>query len=767
MSSQLPSSIQATSPAKPTYACIRCSARKVKCNRQTPCESCIRHNVECIFRAPKPSKRRREVAKDKAVEERLKHYEALLREKGIDPNPVGATSEVASHYKATNNQPEEAPESNWKLPYESKVFKPLLRQGQDGTELVDNALWSRVAEEIHDSESIEEEDSGNDASHRRMSDDFTYVLGGKKSFTGSSHPPAAMIRRLWQIFVENVNPLTKLVHVPSLQPVIEKAITNIERIPASFEALMFSIYSMAVLSLTEDECKEAFGESRSILLPRYVAATKGALSRAKFMSSTSLIILQAFLLHILSTRDDYEARAIWTLTGVAIRVAEGMGMRLDGTLLGLSPFESEIRRRIWWQLKLHDFRAAELCGQAKFQDFKLDETTPKKPANVNDSDLYPGMAQAPVESTRPTEMIWCTFRTELASFAATHIARMRTLGIGKPTFSTDEYAAMDYFKFKDIFIQELEEAIETKYLRFCDPSDPLQLMTLVGARCAMNLVRFMTHHPRQWTKLEHVPASEQLYVWNIVIQLLEQYDMQQSNPLLRRFAWNVPWFLNWPAIIHVLDTLRAEPLHIDAVKAWKLIDSVYRNNNEMLLNTRKPIFAAVGSLCLKAFSAREAALAKEKTAVPHPPEYILKLSEQRDAARLRRKAVASRRKGTEALHVGTERRSTTTHSAFVETNTRSTEPHPELLSQQHNSNPTLQAPTQTADDAFWLSGGDGSRDDFFFSGEADMMDLDTDAILAQDYWHDTPNDEAIDWAQWDAWLGNADPVHPNVGAGHG
>jgi len=176
-----------------------------------------------------------------------------------------------------------------------------------------------------------------------------------------------MIRRLWQIFIENVNPLTKLVHVPSLQLVIEKAATNIDRIPASFEALMFSVYSMAVLSLTEDECKEAFGESRAVLLPRYVAATKGSLSRAKFMSSTSLVILQALLFHILSIRDDYEARAIWTLTGVAIRVAEGMGMRLDGTLLGLSTFETEIRRRIWWQLKLHDFRALWPSEVPRFQ----------------------------------------------------------------------------------------------------------------------------------------------------------------------------------------------------------------------------------------------------------------------------------------------------------------------------------------------------------------------------------------------------------------
>ncbi|KAE9364160.1 hypothetical protein N431DRAFT_388094 [Stipitochalara longipes BDJ] len=766
MSSPRSSSVQGTIPAKPGYACIRCSERKVKCNRQTPCESCIRHNVECIFRASKPPRRKREFVKDKLVDERLKRYEALLREKGIDPNQIADCSESASPHQNTRSQPEEVSETSWKLPMQSAVFKPQLRHGQDGTELVDNSLWSRVAEEMHDSESILEEDSGNDVSHRRTSnDDFTYILDGKPSTAGSLHPTPELIRRLWQTFIENVNPITKLVHVPSLQLVIEKAITNIELIPARFEALMFAIYSMAILSLTDSECREIVGESRAILLPRYVAATKGALSRAKFMSSTSLVVLQALLLHIMSIRDDYEARAVWTLTGVAIRVADGMGMGLDGTLLGLSPFESEIRRRIWWQLKLHDFRAAELCGQAKFQDFKLDETTPKKPANVNDSDMYPEMPQAPVESTRPTEMIWCTYRTELASFAAAQISRMGKLG--KPALQSDEYAAFDFLKMKDIFIKELEDVIETKYLRFCDPSDPLHLMTLVGARCAMNIVRFMVHHPRRWTKLEQVPASEQQLVWNITIQLLEQYDMQQSNPQLQRFAWNVPWFLNWPAIIHVLDTLRAEPLHIDAAKAWKLIEAVYRNNTEMLLNMRKPIFAAVGGLCLKAFNARQAALAKEKSTLPDPPEYIAKLREQWNAARARRKTGVLRMKGRENFYFDTGKTSNITDvDGTWDANQRSAEVQIKASPQQYQSTPAAQAATQTTDDDLWLTGGDELRDDFFFGVDADTMNLDTDAILAQDYWLDTLNDEAIDWAQWDTWLGNADPVRSNIGAGH-
>lgn len=629
---------------------------------------------------------------------------------------------------------------------------------------------------MHDAEDAPEEDSANEASDGGASDDdFAYVLGWKTPISASSHPPAELIHQLWQTFIDNVNPITKLVHVPSLQPAIEKAITNIEHIPRGFEALLFAIYSMAVLSLTEDECKGLLGETRAILLPRYVAATKAALSRARFMSSTSIVVLQALVLHILAIRNVYEPRAVWSLTGVAIRVAEGMGMHLDGTLLGLSPFETEIRRRIWWQLRMHDFRAAELSGQPKFREFELDETTPKQPANVNDSDLYPAMPQAAAESTKPTEMIWCMIRSDLASFAITQKVRMQRQG--KAMATSDEYIAMDNLKIKDGFIKNIEDMIETKYLRFCDPSQPLQFMTLLGARISTNLIRFLAHHPRRWANLDQPPASEQQFVWSIVIQLLEQYDMLQSNPQLRRFAWNVPYFIQWHAVIHVLDTLRADPLHQDALKAWRLIDSLYENNSEMLLSNNRPIFVAVGNLCLKAASARAAALTTEKRSLSNPPEYITKLREQREAAKARREAVKARRQAVIARRNGQEtldgeKRLMTTDAdaTWPDTDPRSAEALVEAQPQQHleakqPANP-VQGNTRTGDDAFWL--GDALDDGLFAGGATDMMNLDTDDILAQDYWLDTPDGEVIDWAQWDAWLGNnLNPIRSNTGAGPG
>ncbi|OQV03375.1 Fungal Zn2-Cys6 binuclear cluster domain-containing protein [Cladophialophora immunda] len=750
-----------TPPVKrSSAACIHCSDRKVRCDKQTPCSTCTRHNVQCIFPPPKtkPLRTKRKWVHIDEFDELENRYEALLREKGIDTtdaNQIDVTDPLQYGHPSTSSGSDVSRTNGLFTASDLTVsgsqrtfFKPQLLQGQGGTKLVHN-LWSRVAQEIHDAEDAFEDDSAASSSDGGSpKDDFTYVLGCNAPATASLHPPSQSIDRLWQIFIENVNPLTKIVHVPSLQFAIEKATNNIEHIPKGFEALMFAIYSIAVLSLTEVECKETFGETRAILLSCYVAATKRALFRAKFMSSTSIVTLQALVLHILSIRDDYEPRAVWSLTGVALRVAEGMGMSLDGTLLGLSPFETEIRRRIWWQLRTHDFRAAELSGQAKFRDFEVNETTPKMPANVDDSDLYPAMSQAAVESTRPTQMIWCMVRSAMATFAAGQTAKIAKLR--KVAFTSDEYPAMDDLERKDHFIKGVEDMLETKYLRFCDPSQPLQLMALVGGRTATNLVRFMAHHPRRWAYQDHVSASERQFVWGIATRLLEQYNMMQTDLHLRRFAWHVPYFIQWHAVIHVLDTLRTDPLHLEAQSAWRLIDTLFENNLGVLLSVNRPIVAAVGNLCLKAFTVREDVLKKKQRVPSEPPEYITKLRKQREAAKVRRaeETLASQTRDQLSSQNGLR----TADAPFV------TQPQQHLLSKQQVS--AFPGNARSEDDAFWLSDtlDDGSSAD----GAVDMMSLYTDAILVQDYSLGTPGNDAIDWERWDTWFGHLDPLRPTI-----
>lgn len=398
---------------------------------------------------------------------------------------------------------------------------------------------------------------------------------------------------------------------------------------------MFALYSAAVMSLSEAQCDEMLNESRKTLRAKLTAATKLALSHANFMATSSLIVLQALILHIISAQDMYESRALWTLTGVAVRIASGMGLDRDGLSDGLPPFETEIRRRIWWLLKAQDQRSAELCGLAKFRDIDLSRDSTRRPANVNDIDLYPEMSDPLEDSDSLTDMTFLTIKYELLQFAATRVAEFQRLGkdLGK---WDDELASEGNKADTDQSWKEIEEHLETKYLRRCDPSQPLQLMSMLMARAAIDTIRFMTHHPRRWGSIDQSPPAERQWVWEVSIRLLEQRDMLQSNPMLKRFAWHAAFVMQWPVFIHVLDTLRANPLVVDADKAWKLIQRTFENNPSLLSDGMRPIHRAVGSLCLKAYDAR--VLQGDCAQIYPTATFISKLRKQKTAVNANRRA---------------------------------------------------------------------------------------------------------------------------------
>lgn len=75
---------------------------------------------------------------------------------------------------------------------------------------------------------------------------------------------------------------------------------NLEQVPKSTEALMFSIYLLAVVSLTTEECEAMFSETRDSLISKYAGATQQALVNAKFLKSSNLVTLQAFSIYLVS-----------------------------------------------------------------------------------------------------------------------------------------------------------------------------------------------------------------------------------------------------------------------------------------------------------------------------------------------------------------------------------------------------------------------------------------------------------------------------------
>jgi len=233
----------------------------------------------------------------------------------------------------------------------------------------------------------------------------------------------------------------------------------------------------------------------------------------------------------------------------------------------------------------------------------------------------------------------------------------------------------------------------------------------------------------------------------------------QSNPQLKQFAWHAAYFLAWHTFIHVLDTLRANPLMVDAEKSWQLVGSIYENNQDMVFDTKKPIHVAVGNLCLKAYGAREAALQNSNVFLPPTPEYILQFRQQREVATAKRRARdAKSSQPVDPLSHG-------------QSNTRDMGPRPDpsvifsgdtleptYLQQSTTSHPPSleQASGAIADDPFWFI---NEFDDSQVGNLNDDMNMDLDFMLNQDFSVEDDS-QPITWEQWDAWLADSNLMRP-------
>lgn len=572
-----------------------------------------------------------------------------------------------------------------------------------------------------------------------------------------SHPCADHINQLWKIFTENVDPLIKVVHVPSLQPAMQKAVTNLQSIPRSFEALMFAIYGSAIMSLKDYECQRHFQLPRKVLLRRYATSTERALSRANFMGSTNLVVLQALVLHLFTVRDIYEPRVVWTLTGIAVRIAQVMGLERDGSSLGLPMFETEMHRRIWWQLKLHDFRTAELCGLAKFRDLDMGPDSTKYPTDADDNQLFRGMTSLEDNSSRISDSLFVTVRCEFTKFAATRIATLRQEGKTSSQWTLDSVSRQNP-DLNDI-VKELEENVESKYLRYCDPTKPLHLVTMIMARYALNTVRFLIHHPRRWAdpNAAEVLSSARDFVWRVSIQLLEQHNMIQSTPSLAKFAWHGAYFQQWHAFIHVLDVLRSEPRKADAAKAWQLIDEVYAHTPDMWQDMRKPIHVAIGNLCLKAYAAREASVNDSDYSLPVIPPFILQLRQQREIMQKKRQSRLAR--ATQSSDLMDKERIGLRNTAATPN------PGDDL---QHCNTMVEDVERGTDHEMLGASQPEEIKDqdnpfeffNVFDSADAGNFDFDLDFDAAYHQSLERDDMQTIDWRQWDAWLSGSNMAQP-------
>lgn len=133
----------------------------------------------------------------------------------------------------------------------------------------------------------------------------TRILSGDVQTRGlrASHPSSAQILMLCTYYIENFDPMFKVLHLPTLRKSVLEASADIDNIAGdrSLETLMFAMYCAAVTTLTPEKCLEVFHEEKESLLMKYRHGAEIAFSNADLFTSADLVMLQALVIFLVSS----------------------------------------------------------------------------------------------------------------------------------------------------------------------------------------------------------------------------------------------------------------------------------------------------------------------------------------------------------------------------------------------------------------------------------------------------------------------------------
>ncbi|KAF9247554.1 transcriptional regulator family: Fungal Specific TF [Penicillium roqueforti] len=558
-------------PSSTSRSCVTCRRRKVRCNKRSPCSNCTKAGIDCTFpppgRAPRKSKR----PPDAELLSRLRRLEGVIDHlRGNGDTEGGSTSTQAppsttgsstvrsepTAPTSVSTEPQNQVDGGRHCPFEAsdpKKLAPNKFENEFGRLVIDegrsryvsNRLWTSLGDEIEELQDIlDHSSSGEDdtpspeSSQSASHDGFLFGFYSLSKSLREFHPPMPKVSLLWETYQENVAPLVTIVHRPTARDLFSQAARNPDALDKNSEALVFSMYLCSIVSMKPDDCWFQFGEDRTIAVKRYRFATEQALAKAGFLNTQSLVLLQAAVLFLVCVRREDDSKFVWSMTSIVLRLAQSLGLHRDGSNFALKPYETEMRRRLWWHISLLDVRSSEDHGTDPLIHESMYDTL--LPLNLNDDDLSPDMEEPPKEREGFTDVTFCLIRYRAG--------RM---------------------------IQIISDRCEQRYIKHCDMNIPLQWCTATVGRLILAKLWLIVHHPMTRKERGNVSQATRESLFLTAIEVLEFGHLLETDLKTAKWGWLFRTNMQWHGIAFVLSEVCVRPICPITDRAWSAVSSIY------------------------------------------------------------------------------------------------------------------------------------------------------------------------------------------------
>jgi hypothetical protein len=304
-----------------------------------------------------------------------------------------------------------------------------------------------------------------------------------------------------------------------------------------------------------------FGSSKTELNLKYRRGLEYALAKADFLNAPDLALIQAITIFLYLARRHDSPRFVWMMTGLVIRMTQYLGLQRDGGHLEhLTPFEIEMRRRVWWAVYLLDLRASEDQGtDLTIQNGSFDT---KVPLNINDTDISPESKQIPTERDGVTDMSFVLIcigvadvSRQMMGLSATHGAA----GLEEQSRLLNEI----YLKFEQGYLWKTAESGDIAYW-----------VVVTVARLVMAKMTLIVFLPVLFSSpSDHFSDELKTKLLVSAIEVAEYNHALNSEQACRHWRWVYQTYTHWHAIVFLLIEISRRPWSPTVERAWVALHS--------------------------------------------------------------------------------------------------------------------------------------------------------------------------------------------------
>lgn len=374
-----------------------------------------------------------------------------------------------------------------------------------------------------------------------------------------------------------------------------------------------------------------FGSSKTDLNLKYRLGLEHALAKADFLNSPDMILVQALITFLCLARRHDSPRFVWMMTGIVIRMAQYLGLQRDGSnFKQLTPYEIEMRRRVWWCVCMLDLRASEDQGtELAIASGSFDT---KIPLNINNKDICPDSQAMPVESTGLTDM-------SMGRCQAGLLNTMRQLMF---LAAKDDAASMEV---KSRMLSQIYQQYEEGFLQYIPKVGNIEYWVGVTvARLVMAKMTLIVFLPVLFTSPSD-DLSDELRSKLLVsaIEVAEYNHALNAEQECRKWRWIFQTYTHWHAIVYLMiETSRrswspiVERAYVALHSSWLIPDQSSMNKNlriwvplrKLMANVRKHREAELNRLKADPEAALRLEMEDQQLPIPSSPSSLSKGPEE-------------------------------------------------------------------------------------------------------------------------------------------